>query len=186
MKIITEKSDVMLSNYRIQKYGRCYIVTDHNYTQFSTLFSNRPHGIWEKQNRREKELLSFMTRTAILFFHKHNIIVRWINVENEIDQFFREIAEVFLYKCSGIDDDRIPVEDIGLTICCDRKPHRLIGYLKKGGFHLMEPFTGVYYLSRAGITDVQIVIVNSANESECVWIDYVFPIRGKAVPALTM
>ena len=49
------------------------------------------------RERMERELLSFMGRSACLFLHKHNIIVRWENITNVIDQFHAELATALYY-----------------------------------------------------------------------------------------
>lgn len=176
----------MLSDYKIQKQGRVYFVTDHNYSRLSTLFSYPQQGLWDNQNRREKELLSFMPKALFPFLHKHNVIVRWTKIEKEIDQYYIELSELYCYKSSGIEDDRIPLEDISLTICCEEKPHRLIDYLRKKHYQVVTPLPGLYCLSKEENVDVQIAVINSVQEPENAWWGFFTRPVKVAMPCATM
>ncbi len=127
-----------------------------------------------------------MSRSACLFLHKHNIIVKWENIHNVIDQFYTELAVALYYKSSGIEDDMILLEDIGLTICCDANPAKLMHYLREKQYQITSPFTGIYYIYKDGHIDTQIVITCSVTEVEPIGRNFFFPIAGASRVHLTM
>lgn len=165
----------MLSNYRLQKYGHVYVATDHNYVRNSTIFTQVPLT-GRSQNRLERELMSFMSRSACLFLHKHNIIVRWRNVQHEVDRYYEYMSTALHYKSRGTDDNRIPIEDISLSICSEEKPMQLFRYFREKQYRIMNISAGLFYIYKDGQIDTQVVITSPVQEPAWAWVDYILPV----------
>lgn len=176
---------MLLSDYYLQKYNGAFLAVEKDHVHKSCIFTHLPNGFLEKSylyNRLQKILNS----RACDFFNRHNVIVKWETVKNEINEYFRAISLALLYKSYGTEDDIIPIQDMTLTICCKKEPKKLLKYLRNTQFQCVNSYQNIYYIYKDGHIDTQIVIIKDISVPECAWVDYIFPIRGATAPALTM
>ncbi len=100
-------------------------------------------------------------------FRKHNIIeYKSPNDSLGIDQFFKGIAYICLYKSLGKSADEIKVEDLTLTFVRERYPAKLIGRLQALECEITEEYPGIYYVTKNLLFPVQIVVTGQLTPEE--------------------
>lgn len=92
-------------------------------------------------------------------FKTHNIVeYKSPNDTLNIDDYFKSLAYVCLYKAQGKHVDEIPFEELSLTLVYDSKPIKLIDKLRKSGLEVTEKYKGIYYITgNPSIPNQQIV-----------------------------
>lgn len=92
-------------------------------------------------------------------FKTHNIVeYKSPNDTLNIDDYFKSLAYVCLYKAQGKHVDEIPFEELSLTLVYDSKPIKMIDKLRKSGLEVTEKYKGIYYITgNPSIPNQQIV-----------------------------
>ena len=94
-------------------------------------------------------------------FRKHNIIeYKSPNDVLGIDQFYKGIAYVCLYKSLGQKADEISASELTLTFIRERYPSKLIGQLRSMNCEIIECSPGIYSVANNLLFPVQIVVTS--------------------------
>ncbi len=92
-------------------------------------------------------------------FRKHNIIEYKSPKDSlGIDQFYKGISYVCLYKSLGSSADEIVADELTLTFVRERFPSKLVGQLMSMGYDIREEYPGIYYISGKVMFPIQIVV----------------------------
>ena len=92
-------------------------------------------------------------------FRRHNII-EYKSPEDQlgIDQFYKGIAYVCLYKSLGKKANEIPADELTLSFIREAYPAKLIGMLIGMGYDVEEKRPGIYYVTGNLMFPVQIIV----------------------------
>lgn len=100
-------------------------------------------------------------------FRKHNIIeYKSPNDALGIDQFYKGIAYVCLYKSLGEKANEIAADELTLTFIRERYPSKLIGQLMSMNCEIREKFPGIYSVEKNLMFPVQIVVTSQLETDE--------------------
>ena len=94
-------------------------------------------------------------------FRKHNIIeYKSPHDSLGIDQFYKGIAYVCLYKSLGKTSDEIKGDELTLTFVRETYPAKLMGTLEANGHNVEKRYPGIYYVTKNLMFPVQIVVTD--------------------------
>ncbi len=100
-------------------------------------------------------------------FRRHNIIeYKSPNDTLGIDQFYKGISYVCLYKSLGEKANEIDANELTLSFVRERFPSKLIGQLMALGYDIQEAFPGIYYISGNIMFPIQIVVSSKLETTE--------------------
>ena len=99
-------------------------------------------------------------------FKRYNV-VEYKSPEDSlsIDDYYKTIAYACLYKALGDTVNKIPAEELTLSIFRESYPRELFAALKKAGIQADERFSGIYYLHGNMLFDTQIVVTGRLKPS---------------------
>ena len=100
-------------------------------------------------------------------FRKHNIIeYKSPHDSLGIDQFYKGLSYVCLYKSLGKTSDEIKEDELTLTFVREAYPVKLISALKADGHEVERRYPGIYYVTGNLMFPVQIVVTGQLEAKE--------------------
>ena len=75
-----------------------------------------------------------------------------------IDDFYKTIGYACLYKGLGETVNKIPAEELTISIFRDSYPHKMMAALQQSGMTIKERFQGIYYVSGQLPFPAQVVV----------------------------
>lgn len=92
-------------------------------------------------------------------FKRYNV-VEYKSPEDSltIDDYYKTQGYACLYKGLGERVNQIPAEELTVSIFREAYPRELFEALKRSGREVKERFPGIYYISRSGLFDTQVVV----------------------------
>lgn len=102
-----------------------------------------------------------------VIFRKYNIIeYKSPDDGMTIDDYFKTIGYACLYKGLGKTVDKIPFDEITVTLCRNVYPRELIKSIKKYGGKIEKQYSGIYYVR--GLIEIpsQIIVTGELEGSE--------------------
>ncbi len=100
-------------------------------------------------------------------FRKHNIIeYKSPHDSLGIDQFYKGLAYVCLYKSLGKRFNEIKVDDLTLTFVRESYPVKVMDTLRLHGHVVEKRYPGIYYVKKGLMFPVQIVVTGQLEAKE--------------------
>jgi hypothetical protein len=106
-------------------------------------------------------------------FRKHNIIEYKSPTDYfSIDDYYKTLSYVYLYKSEADKTDSINIEDITISIVCPRFPQKLVSHLEKTyGYKIELADKGIYYITKENsILPTQIIVSSELDYEVNMWI----------------
>ena len=95
-------------------------------------------------------------------FKTHNIIeYKSPDDSLNIDDYYKSLGYVCLYKAFGKRVNEIPLYELSLTLVHDSKPEKLIKILEKNNHRIVNKYNGIYYIEGSVTLPNQQIIVTS-------------------------
>lgn len=95
-------------------------------------------------------------------FKTHNIIeYKSPDDSLNIDDYYKSLGYVCLYKALGKRVNEIPLNELSLTLVHDSKPEKLIKILEKNNHRIVNKYNGIYYIEGSVTLPNQQIIVTS-------------------------
>lgn len=95
-------------------------------------------------------------------FKTHNIIeYKSPDDSLNIDDYYKSLGYVCLYKALGKRVNEIPLNELSLTLVHDSKPEKLIKILEKNNHRIVNKYNGIYYIEDSVTLPNQQIIVTS-------------------------
>ena len=82
-----------------------------------------------------------------------------------IDDYYKTIGYVGLYKGMGEYVNKIPAREVTVSMFCTRKPVKMFNMLKEDGTIIEQRYPGVYYIKGNTLFPVQIVVGKELNST---------------------
>ena len=104
-------------------------------------------------------------------FRGHNILEYKDPSDSlNIDVFFKVTGYACLYKAYGETVDAILEADITITFIRDAKPYGLLRYFKEHGYHVSNPYSGIYYIKGNIPFPAQILVTKELEPGLHAWL----------------
>ena len=103
-------------------------------------------------------------------FRRHNIFeYKSPGDELGVDEFFKTMGYACLYKAAAQKVNEIPSEDVLVTLVRADKPEKLLKWLREN-YQVEERHPGIYYMERAGLFPVQLIVSDDLPERDAIWL----------------
>lgn len=105
-------------------------------------------------------------------FQTHNLI-EYKSPEDSLnyDVFLKGMAYAYLYKAGEKYVDEIVLEDVTLTFIREKKPVKLLKKLKQEKFDIEEKWPGIYYISKEGFIQIQLIVTKKLSRENHIWLN---------------
>ena len=102
-------------------------------------------------------------------FMTHNIIeYKCPDDYFNIDNYYKSLAYVCLYKSLGETVNAIPIEELTLSLFHDSKPVKLMKILEETGHRIIEKYKGIYYVEgNITVPRQQIIVTEEFDNGHC-------------------
>ncbi|MCI9500717.1 MAG: hypothetical protein HFG76_01695 [Hungatella sp.] len=109
-----------------------------------------------------KKLSDIKIKNEIGYLFKKYNIIEYKSPDDglSIDDYYKTVAYVCLYKGLGKTVNQIPAEELTMSIFRDRYPRELFKELKKIGLTIEERFPGIYYVKGHVLLDAQVIVIS--------------------------
>lgn len=98
-------------------------------------------------------------------FKKYNVVeYKSPDDELSIDDYYKVVGYACLYKGLGETVNKIPAEELTLSIFREGYPRELFTALKTAGLKIEERYHGIYYISGQVLFDTQIVVTGQLDK----------------------
>lgn len=104
-------------------------------------------------------------------FRKHNLL-EYKSPDDElgIAEFYKVMAYACLYKTQEEQVDDIPENEITVTIVRERKPLKLLAWLRKNHFPVKNTYRGVYYIGDVLGFPIQLLVGRELSKENHIWL----------------
>lgn len=104
-------------------------------------------------------------------FRIHNIL-EYKSPEDKlnVNTYLKVIAYACLYKISEKRFDEIKLQDITLTFIREKFPYKLVKWLRKNGYEVVEQYKGIYYVVKPNTFLTQIIVSKRLSKENQKWI----------------
>ena len=83
-----------------------------------------------------------------------------------IDDFYKTLGYVSLYKCYGKCVNEISVEEITMSIFASTYPREMFKELKRTGYKIKEKYPGIYYIKGNIPVPVQVIVIGELDKDK--------------------
>ena len=112
------------------------------------------------------------TATFGKIFRTHNILeYKSPGDALNVDVYYKTIGYACLYKGYGERVDRIPADEVTVSLVRKERPVKLIRYWREHGFQVEKAYPGVYYISN-GVFPTQLIVTDELEKQENSWLQY--------------